>query len=512
MRRIIYTAAMILMVISSLSLVGCRDDLSSMDLNKIVGVNVDTTGQASLNIFQFDHLVIKPKLTGNTSTDLSYEWKINLQPGSLSYLVIGDKKDLDYEVTFTPTIGDQKHQVVLAVTDNKTGLEYLTAWPLVIRNSIGEGLVIAETSDGINSDISHIMSPLVTPLYTTESVKHRIFSTINGEQLPGVIKQLKHTRIKGLGQAMMAITEKSFLTIKTLDYTLGATNQNMFFSDFQGVKPQALGELVQSDVFIGNNKLYATWLAIGQKFGVPFDSPFSVPSQIALNRNNNYPDVTINFYDEVHGHFVSQSSVQSFGDRKMYKSKTGGPFNAGDLPNKVNLAAGVTLSADFLHVLKDKSSGAVGLYILDGGRRDENSNLVMPIAKAFFDLSTAPDINNAVHFVVLNDQNVLYYATKTKIYAVLFGTSVPTFSDRYTAAAGEEITTLQIYQQWDYPSRSGGDFIATNNKQLIMSTYKGTEGKVYILPMINVGVGNIDLPKVKSYGGFGRITAIATQQ
>ena len=136
----------------------------------------------------------------------------------------------------------------------------------------------------------------------------------------------------------------------------------------------------------------------------------------------------------------------------------------------------------------------------------------MPIAKAFFDLSTAPDINNAVHFVVLNDQNVLYYATKTKIYAVLFGTSVPTFSDRYTAAAGEEITTLQIYQQWDYPSRSGGDFIATNNKQLIMSTYKGTEGKVYILPMINVGVGNIDLPKVKSYGGFGRITAIATQQ
>ena len=40
---------------------------------------------------------------------------------------------------------------------------------------------------------------------------------------------------------------------------------------------------------------------------------------------------------------------------------------------------------------------------------------------------------NAEGFMLLDDQKVLYYATKTKIYAVLYGTGTPTFSERYSA-------------------------------------------------------------------------------
>lgn len=511
MKRILYILTILVVTVSNLLLVGCRDDFSSLDLDKIAGVSIDTTGHASLNVFQFEHLVIKPKVNTNGVSDLSYEWKINLQPNKLDYIVIGNERDLDYEVSLTPTIGDNRHQIVLTVTDNSNDLQYLMAWPLVIRNSIGEGLVIAETADGINSDISHIMSSLVTPLYDKESVKHHIYSSINGDLIPGVIKQLRHTTIRGTGNVMMGITDESLVTVKTIDYTPGPSNQGMFYSSFEGIRPQAIGELVQGDVFVGNNKLYGTWLATGTKFGSPYDFAYSVPSKIALNRNDDYV-VAINFYDELNGHFVYQQSIQAFGDRTMRKATTGGPFDARNLPGKINLAAGVSNSNDFLHILKDKTSNNIGLYILSGGEWDDNFDLVPPVAKSFFDLSNAPDINNAIHFVILDNQNVLYYATKTKIYAVLFGTSTPTFAERYTAPAGEEITTLQIYQQWDYPVRWEDDFIATNNKQLIMSTYKGTEGKVYILPMINAGIGNIDIANIKSYGGFDRITAIATQQ
>jgi hypothetical protein len=103
----------------------------------------------------------------------------------------------------------------------------------------------------------------------------------------------------------------------------------------------------------------------------------------------------------------------------------------------------------------------------------------------------------------------MYYATNNKIYAVLYSTTTPVVEERYTAAAGEEITTLQIYQQSGYPLAS--PYIATNNKQLILSTY-GAEGKLYLLPIKNLGLGNIDLAGSKSFGGFGRITAIAPQK
>ncbi len=96
---------------------------------------------------------------------------------------------------------------------------------------------------------------------------------------------------------------------------------------------------------------------------------------------------------------------------------------------------------------------------------------------------------------------------------MLYSTETPVFELRYSVPAGEEITTLQVYRQADYPFRSEGwdpPYNATNNKQLIMSTY-GTEGKVYILPMINAGVGNIDVANIKTFNGFDRITAITTQ-
>src|SRR5690606_28802162 len=116
-------------------------------------------------------------------------------------------------------------------------------------------------------------------------------------------------------------------------------------------------------------------------------------------------------------------------------------------------------------------------------------------------------------FVLLDNQQVLYYATETKIYAAIYGAAVPRFEERYTVPNGEKITTLQVFQQPDYPVRDlavSPPYLATNNRQLIMSTY-GTEGKVYLLPMINVGEGDIDVSKIKTFGGFDRIIAIAPQ-
>ncbi|HEY1115801.1 MAG TPA: PKD-like family lipoprotein [Chitinophagaceae bacterium] len=495
----------------------CRKDLSTHDSNKISGITFDTTGQSSLSVFQYDTLVLNPNvnLNGLKGSDLAYEWKINLTPGALNYQLIGTERDLEFVPQMKPTKAGEFHQVLYTITDRANGLQYIMAWPLAIRNSIGEGLVIAETSDGSTTDLSHIMSPLVTTNYHTESVKHHVFSSINGTTIPGLLKQLQFTKLNSVGEIMLGISDNSIAAVKTLDYTLARMNEELFFSPVGERKPQMLGALTQSDVYVGNGKLTAVWLANSKKFGLPFDNKFTVPAHVALNGRSDNPAVVISFYEEVAESFVYQASV-SFGDKNMHAmpDTNQGAFNAGHLPGKVNVAAATSQSGEFLHLLKDKTTGAYGLYVLEGGSYDANWTFVPPAPKTYVDLSDAPEIADARYFVLLDDQKVMYYGTKTKIYAVLYGSSTHSYAERYTLTGGDEITTLQVYRQADYPKRldgSGVPYLATNNKQLILSTYNGTEGKVHLLPMKNIGLGNIDKDAVKTYGGFKRITAIGTQ-
>ncbi|MCF4100780.1 hypothetical protein L1I30_03790 [Gillisia sp. M10.2A] len=494
----------------------CFKDTTIMDLMEIEGVVIDTTGMTDFSVYQFEHLIVEPNLnTSLTEENLSFEWRINLEPGDTIYETIGTERNLNFEVDFKPNVSGKKHQLLYTVTDENTGLDYIMAWPLTVKNNIGEGLVIAETSDGITTDISHIMSPQVTADYSQVSVKHHVYSSINGNRIPGLIKQMRFGNIYGV-DALIGITDNSVVRINTLDYTFAGENDDLFFTSTQNYQPQALGVSVQADIYIGNGKLTSTYMGASKKFGLPFDADYSVPDHVAINPFNYYPlPVRVSFYDEEIEKFIYIPSLSSWGDRNFYETPgvTGGVFNPSNLENKINLVSGVSTEGDFRHLLKDTFTGEIGLYVLTGGVDNYPEALIPPAPKAFYDMSNAPGINEATEFVFMDNQKVLYYATSTKIYAMLYSSDSPVFEERYTVPAGEEITTLQVYTQADYPFRAeGGDspYLETNNKQLILSTY-GSEGKVYLLPLVNTGVGNIDDSNIKVFTGFDRITAITTQ-
>lgn len=488
----------------------CYRDDSTLDVNEIAGVEIDTTGNSELSVYQFEQLVVDPELNlnGLSESELAYEWKINIQPGDTLSQILSEEKTLDTEVLFRPNIAGEQYQLVYTVTDLSTGLEYVMSWPLTVRNSIGEGLVIATTEDGVQADLSHIMSPLVTPDYSEVSVKYDVYSTNNDDnKLPGVIREMMFTNFTG-DDVLLALTDESIIKINTFDYTFGGINADLFFGDVP-LPPQALTRVSQGDIYIGNGKLTYTWLAISRQFGLPFDFSYTVPEHVALNRFS-APTTLLNFYDEVNEQFIYQISFR-FGDIDMHPAPevVDGPFNPASVPGKVNLAAAVNQNREFLHLLKDKETGELALYVFDGGVFNFPDR-TPPAPIALHDFSGAPDIENAEFFVLMDNQKVMYYATKTKIYAALYGTATPTFEERYSVPAGEEITTLQVYQQASYPFT--GEYMPTNNEQLVMSTFDGTEGKVYLLPITNIGLGNIDASNAKVYPGFERVTAIGTQQ
>ncbi len=497
--------------------ISCRKDLSTYDTNPVPGVSIDTTGMHTLAVFQFENLIINPKLSFNGADEsrFTYQWKMNLAYNDTASVVLSNSKNLNAEIRVKPNLTNQYHTLVFTATDKENGLQYITNWRLTVRNSIGEGLVIAETAEGINTDLSHIMSPLVTPQYNAESIKRNVYSAINKETIPGIVKQMRFTGTT-TGNTLFAITDNSLTKVKTLDYTFGGRNDDLFYSPSGTYSFQALSGRNQGDLFIENGKLTSAYLGITAKIGLPYDITVRIPSIFAINRMDN-PDVAFNFYEEVSGKFMYIPSVNTlaFSDHKAYAyaSQPAAVFNPGSLPNKTNLGAGLGAEDEFVHVLKDKTSGKINMYVFDKGGFDYDNFVVIPPApKATFDISSAPGINEATQFLVLDNQRVMYYATSTKIYAVLYGSSTAVVEERYTVPAGETMTTLQVYQQSNYPW--GTSFLPTNNKQLIMSTYGGAAGtgKVYILPMVNLGLGNIDQANIKTFTGFNRITAITTQK
>lgn len=490
----------------------CFKDDSLQDINKFEGVEIDTTGMSALSVYQFEHLTVEPDLRyqGITDERFSYEWKINLAPNDTLYEVLSNQRNLDSEIDFKPTDHDYPLQVVYTVTDEKTGINYIMSWPLRILNNIGEGIIVAETADGSSTDLSHIMSSEVTPGYESISVKHHVFSSINDNTIPGITKQLKYYSIYGKN-AVLGITDEGIYRINPLDFTIDGTNGDLFYVAPDVFQPQKLDQVLQGSLLVNNGNLTSTYFGASKKYGVPFSADYDVPAIFAANPAS-YPAVTLSFFDEAEGRFIYQPSLTQFGDTKMHETPASedGPFDPSKLQGMTNLAAGVGTSGNFRHVLENTTTGEIGLYILDGGEMIY-PDLTPPAPLAFYDLSQAPGIADAQFFTFLDNQRILYYGTSTKIYAVLFSTSNIQVEERYTVPTGQEITTLQVYQQADYPFRSTDDYLPLNDKALLMSTFDGNQGRVYLMPLINTGVGNIDEDSISVFEGFDRITALGTQ-
>lgn len=502
---------LLLIGITGILFSSCSRDDSTLAVNKIAGVEIDTTGNSELSVYQFERLVVEPELNlnGLSESELAYEWKITIVPGDTIYEVLSEEKTLDVEILFKPNSTRHQYQLVYTVTDQPTGLEYIMSWPLTIKNNIGEGLVVATTADGTHADISHIMSPLVTPDYTEISIKYNIYSINNGgEKINGPIRNMLFTNFYQ-EDVILTLTDENIIRINTFDYTFGGINEALFFGSVP-LPPQALYRAPQGDIYIGNGKLTATWLAISKQFGLPFDFSYTVPDHIAIKRFSG-PPVMISFYDEVNEQFVYLPTIAQWGDNDMHPtpSVADGAFDPTFVPSKINMAAGIGQNGEFLHLLKDTGTNELALYVFNRGGF-VSPDVIPPSPIALHDFSGAPDIENAEFFVLMDNQKVMYYATKTKIYAALYGTASPTFEERYSLPVGEEITTLQVYQQASYPFAD--TYLPSNNEQLVMSTFDGTEGKVYLLPITNIGVGNIDESNIKVYSGFDRVTAIATQE
>ena len=98
------------------------------------------------------------------------------------------------------------------------------------------------------------------------------------------------------------------------------------------------------------------------------------------------------------------------------------------------------------------------------------------------DLNSFPEIQDARFFEGTETQNVIYYATSTKIYSINLAIANPLVTLEYTAPEGEEITSMMAWKEYqgkvDYtnpnPNADADDKVievSNNNRMIVLSTY-----------------------------------------
>lgn len=513
----------------------CYKDKSSLDVNKLAPVVIDTTGIAStLRVGYMDKFRIEPIITKNgvrNHEDLICEWIINETPKSKDYVKLFDGPVFDSHIE--APIDPSNYIFRLKVTDKEYDYSYFITWKLYITSSIGEGIMVAYTEDNVTSDIALIMDKPISANYTGEtSIRKGFVEARNGNKLSSLVESSCYTYRDNLRRSTVWLTmsDGSFETLDCEDYV---RNNNEMIYKPDGFKSNRFAKGGQSVCFFTSEGMYR----IGMNDHLP-TVPFTKkanggdPSRNMVSADNSSSSNAdqIVWYSESKGKFYGMASFMS-GSSAAYPDQPTAAFNPGNLPNKECLAAGLSTEKS-LHtfLLKDKSSGDFAIYTIQREiiNWDDYDNSQFLGAKAKFDIPAAanPIINNAKSIFFMVDAPVMYVATEDAIYTIIFSSSPAYFEQtpRYDAPAGEKISIVKLYQEGYYTSNTSdfeGDYASLEiapltNKSVMVATQKSEfEGIVRVIPMqLNMassGVLEKDPSKHLKYEGFAKILDIISQ-
>lgn len=511
MRKLFYSS--LLFFIAAALITSCNfKDKGNLDLVAMAPIVIDTTGiPQTHSVTKGQTLIIEPKIskTGIKEEDFSYEWRITRLPGPdfVSHDVISTEKTMNKPIDLDPS--SDFYSLWYRVKDKTTGLIESIIFRVVVEGPVTQGLVVAESADGINSDLSIIQDTIFTfnwyqpntasPLPVV--IKRNEFSRVHGRKFDGIIHSLFSQRLYQ-GQIyrnfLHGASRTNAFRLNTADYSVPAEGKNLFYDEGIALNintyfkngPDVSGMVNSGKVSTRNLETKTT---VGyNRFGITLPGDYTINEHIAVH------PITLQqaiFFDENLGKFLKLGTSINVAS-KPTEVGTGAAFDPRNLPGYKVLGGGLGNLTEVRFVLK--KDNVYSIYTFDNGTTAHPRRLI--------DISNAPDISSAVGFVFPIDQTVIYYATPTKVYSIRIpqGADV-TYTDLYTSP--EPINTLTMLR------RSGTRTVNNTERCLIATTYNGTEGKVITLPIPEAGLdlGIIDLTKKQEYGGFKKISAVAIQ-
>lgn len=518
------------------AMTGCYDNKSTYPVSPIDGVVIDATGiSEELYVGYLEELVLAPAISNGGNGDdsgLQYEWAITeVASWSSDFEVVGREKVLhtiiSRPVSFAP------YTVKLTVTDTKNGgLQYLRIWEMYVQSTFLDGLLISDTNDGQNSDFTYIKNSTLSIDYMDiEKVYRNILTETNGSPYEGLLSSLTYevcgytTGTLEHTNQVWAITPEGYCTrfdCKDFSVNGNSDSESLLIYKPDGFKISRFFKGYQMFFAVTSNGIYSFVISRNTlSWYDPLIKDALISGNIVAANSSSYAayNHTV-FLDERDGKFWSYTDMTSFADCNTYLPNS--VFDPNAMQNKTAIAAGITEDADIAtFLLKDDHTSEYGIYTLNGYR--ETLPDIPASAGNMYAIPTAGKslLDKAVSVFFAQKELVMYVATENGIYAITYGsgsTAVVNETARFTAN-GEKITKAKLYQQGHYVndiativgSSPKIKALPWNNKAVIITTQTSEfEGKVYVVPITQPGIGTMDASQALVYDGYGKILDVIT--
>lgn len=508
----------------ALMMTACFEDESADDFELVKPIKIEFWDDyaTSKKVFQMDTLEIVPVIYkhGVRDEDLEFEWK--LQGNNAPETVLSHSMVLKEQISIAPN--SSPYDLILTVRDKTTTLEEYARISLTVESKFGEGLLVADTHDEANADLSLVMARNFTRSLQEKDKKihYNVYSLMNkGQKIPGLIKDMQ-SDVKSDSRVLTFMTNTDIHRVDPYDFTAWQMNNELFYVPLDKVEP---GQLLKKDYggdeyMLVNGKMHyrnSSWgnLYYSYYLFTPDDADYQASRMMCVG--SGYYTSSPYAYDEVKNRFIQLSNRN---DAFVYfvDQEPGLLFDVNDIGAYDAVCMDEGENSNLNTVLKAEDGSGYFVYAIQSTTPDNGHNL--PVGR--YDLSACTDIMDAVAFVSSPVSEDFYYATSDRIYALTLNPDCPnpTSQPRYTANPGEKITDMMLwkgeYQRMNVPNESqpnGMGEASNQNRMLVIATYNESthEGKVITIPIVRLGDGTLETNRIfhNEYGGFGRITKMA---
>lgn len=517
-----------ILVLLSIFATSCLKDRTNTDLQQISPIVIDTTGiPSSFIIYQLDSINIRPEISyGNSNlSSLKYEWTMNNYGGYKRLL--STSKELSEKITEAPST--TSYMLIYTVTDTLTNLKAFFSWYVTVNAIFGEGLIVADTKDeGATSDLNLIMAYNFNPAKEDETptIFKDLYSINNGSKIIGSIKSLTFMNYNNT-KFVTVLTNNSILKIDPVSYKLKLKDNELFLLPPTSINPgmvQSIQLINQHEYIVNDGKIHHRYGAnIQYGYSYLFDNTGYLCEKVCgIERPSGSAGA---LYDGLNNRFMMLPSMTS-SQNPLVKypvvdnSNPVPAFDPNNIGDKTCLNLEEGQNKRVVAVMKTRSLPQYYVYQLI---------VVNPVngkmGYSVHDLSNNIDIAQSKYYTCSTAENVLFYATDTKIYSatlIVDGTNVTNL--RYTVENGEKITGMKIHMRngsMFLPSLTDPDdytqkrSLSSSHRLVVISTYNESTktGKIIAIPIETLGVGGLvtNPAYIRVFSGFGKITAFNFQ-
>lgn len=494
----------------------CYKDLSTEATHELSEIEISSDVER-LDIYYGETLVFTPevKIKGRKASEIQYQWEMTIRPqGDDFELDLGTDKTLEYFVGNSPS--SNPYIIRLTVTDKVTGLVRAKSWDAYVSSTLGEGILVAHTSDGgLTSELSLVKAKPITEGYEgSPRYTHDLYAMSNGGPIDGRVTALlpvvrSNLATYNLNHVYIG-TETDLIAVNYLDYKEEYRNSALFqFAD--GVENVPVDHLFNYAKYatglISNGTLYNCICNSGYLYSkvtyLTKDTPsniFSNKTLAASKQNHLY------LVDTYQGKFLFAAGWQAatnFTDLSVttpYSVKGSTPMACGMMKSNDGDKCGFLLKT---------SDGTYYATVISYSNSTTFSSYNVS--------EVASDIDQAKGFAFCDNTDFFYYYTDRKISVVnTVGKNATARNLSWEPSEkSEKITGLYHYQQGFYGTQGiYGDYehqLDTHRMQMMIVTHNEStgEGKIYLYSF-NLSTGLFGQQANGTYGGFNEITAVTT--